>query len=289
MLGSMLLRYLCRDLNFAIYGTSRRTGTNALTFEVGSADSLREFLGTHGPFPYIINCIAILRRARVRSSAIPQSEMVRINGLFPHELAAVASEFGSRLIHVSTDAVFHPTAGKCRPSDFPAPADLYGRTKLVGEPFAENAITVRCSLVGPSPVRKQGLFEWIISQPQNATIQGFEDQSWNGVTTLQFAQMCLRILQASVFDILRAGSPVHHFCPNAAVTKYELVQLLVRYFRPDLQLQRSAGGAVTRTLVAQDLMREMFGTEQSMEVAIKALSTYTGALNELSNRLGETA
>jgi dTDP-4-dehydrorhamnose reductase len=274
MLGSMLRRYLSDDPDLVVRWTSKRAPTTALPFEIGTIDSLRNFLQKHGPFSCIINCIAILR-APGQANASERCNMVRANALFPNELAAVGAEFGAALIHVSTDAVFDPAAGRCRPSDFPAPRDFYGLTKCVGEPVGENTITIRCSLIGPNP-NKRGLFEWLVGQPYNATINGFDDQLWSGVTTLQFAEMCRRVLRPSLFTQMRAASSLHHFCPNTVITKFELLQLLVDYFRPDLRLRRRAGGAITRILVSEGPLRKLFGEGEPMELAIKRLSQYSG-------------
>ena len=73
---------------------------------------------------------------------------IAINSLLPHQLAQMAAARGARLIHFSTDCVFSGRRGNYVEDDEPDPVDLYGRSKLLGEVTAPNALTLRTSIVG---------------------------------------------------------------------------------------------------------------------------------------------
>jgi dTDP-4-dehydrorhamnose reductase len=270
MLGRMVRLHLEGHPGFAIDWTSRREESGALLFKAESSRSLFDLSQRHGGYDYVVNCIAVLKKA----AESPDPQAHKINAVFPHELAQFAAEIGFRLVHVSTDAVFAPQSGRCLESDVPAPVDLYGRTKLLGEPSTPSALTIRCSIIGPNPVKKTGFFEWVLNQSRNATITGYDDQLWRGVTTLQFARLCARIFKEHLFPQLRDESRVHHFCPNAVVTKYQLLQLLCRRFRPDVHVERGRGGLINRVLETQGMLREICGTERPLDVAVEELSTY---------------
>ena len=274
MLGRMVRLHLATEPGFAVEWTSRREETGALIFQANLPGSLVDLAKRRGDYDYVVNCIAVLKKAAEGPEPEAAAEAHQINAVFPHELAQLASEIGFRLVHVSTDAVFAPESGSCFESDIPVPADLYGRTKLLGEPSAPNALTVRCSIIGPNPVKKTGLLEWLLGQPRHATITGYEDQLWRGATTLQFAKLCARIFQGNLFEQLRGESSVHHFCPNRVVTKYQLLELLCRRFRPDIGVERASGGAINRVLESRGMLREICGAELPMDVAIEELSTY---------------
>lgn len=85
-----------------------------------------------------------------------------VNALGPKNLALVARDLGSILIHFSTDYVFDGT--KTSPyveEDVPRPLNAYGITKLAGEHFVrcsmEKHFVVRTSaLYGKSPCRAKG-------------------------------------------------------------------------------------------------------------------------------------
>jgi dTDP-4-dehydrorhamnose reductase len=270
----MVRLHLAQGAGLRVDWTSRRKESDALLFQAESPQSLLDLARERAGYDYAINCIAVLKNAAENSGPKGETAAYQINAVFPHELARIAGEIGCKLIHVSTDAVFAPDSGVCLESDVPAPADLYGRTKFLGEPSAPNALTIRCSIIGPNPVKKTGLVEWLLGQPRQATIAGYGDQLWRGVTTLQFAKLCAAVLRDDLFARLRDQSAFHHFCPNAVVTKYQLVQLLARRFRPDLHVEQAPGGPVNRVLETRGMLRKICGTERAMDVAIEELSTY---------------
>jgi dTDP-4-dehydrorhamnose reductase len=270
----MVRVHLARHAGWSVDWTSRRQESDALLFQAESPESLLELARERGGYDYAINCIAVLKNAAENSGPDGEAAAHQINALFPHELARIAEEIHCKLVHVSTDGVFAPESGVCLESDVPAPADLYGRTKLQGEPLSSNALTIRCSIIGPNPRKKTGLFEWVLGQPHQATIAGYDDQVWRGVTTLQFAELSAGIFREDLFVQLRDQSPVHHFCPNEAVTKYRLLHLLCRQFRPDLRVMHTQGGRVSRVLDTKGALREICGAECPMDVAIDELSTY---------------
>jgi dTDP-4-dehydrorhamnose reductase len=270
----MVRLHLARDAGLSVDWTSRRKESDALLFQAETPQSLLDLARERGGYDYAINCIAVLKNAAENSGHEGEAAAHQINAVFPHELARIAAEIDCKVVHVSTDGVFAPDSSICCESDVPAPSDLYGRTKRLGEPSAPNALTIRCSIVGPNPLKKTGLFEWVKEQPRDATISGYDDQLWRGVTTLQFAKLCARIFHEDLFVRLRDQSPVHHFCPNVTVTKYQLLQLLCRRFRPDLRVARATGGMITRVLETRGLLREICGAECPMDVAIEELSTY---------------
>src|SRR5213076_2163354 len=113
---------------------------------------------------------------------------------------AVAEEFGARVLHISTDGVFAGAAGACAedaPHDCP---DVYGKTKSLGEVTAREVLTLRCSIVGPDPSARRGLLEWFLGLPDGMEVTGYTDSLWNGVTSLQLANLCQRIIQQDAFQ-----------------------------------------------------------------------------------------
>jgi dTDP-4-dehydrorhamnose reductase len=176
-------------------------------------------------FDYAINCIGVLKNAMRDDDAVSMSRAIRVNALFPHSLARVAASEGTRIIHISTDGVFaEGRSGPYSENDAPDCRDHYGRSKALGECPAENVLNIRCSLVGRDSTKGKGLLEWLLHQPDESEVPGFRDQLWNGVTTLQFAQLCEALIeQPGAFESARRLSSVHHFCPNPTTSKYDLL------------------------------------------------------------------
>lgn len=236
MVGHMLCKVLARH-GFQIVSTSR--DGNDATFPLNIADPRKGFeqiAKEASAFQFIVNAAAVLAQDIKTQSSESVSQAIEVNSLFPWQLAEFASGLKSRLIHISTDGVFPPSAGECDENSKTGANDLYGCSKLLGEPRADHVLNLRCSIIGPSPFRGAGLMEWLLKQEANAQIQGFGNHYWNGVSSLQLANLCAALMSANNFEQAREEGGVHHFCPNQDTTKFELLSLLSDNFRPDVKV-----------------------------------------------------
>ena len=232
MLGHMVEYVLAADSSFMVRGVTRDdldvTSPSAITNAAERSEAisrhtkLEELLSD---VDYIINCIGITARHIHDADPTSVARAIAVNAAFPHALAAAASH--ARIIHMSTDGVFSGRSEAPYAEDaMPDATDTYGRTKVLGESRASNVLNIRCSIVGPSPMKREGLWEWVAAQPDGATVDGYTNHVWHGVTTLQFAEFCRRVIADDQFDKLRGDGPVLHFAPSAPVTKAELVVAL---------------------------------------------------------------
>ncbi|HNN96416.1 MAG TPA: sugar nucleotide-binding protein [Pseudomonadota bacterium] len=199
-----------------------------------SDDKLRQLLLRAGPGAVVVNAIAMLASDIRADDAASLERAIQTNALFPQRLSRLASEEGARVLHVSTDAVFSANRGWISEDDAPDPEDAYGRSKLLGESGAGHVLSLRCSIVGPDPSRRRGLWEWLASQPRGARLRGFTDQLWSGLTTRQLALACAALLPAEAFARARAAGPVLHVAPNPVLSKFQLLSALGAVLRPDL-------------------------------------------------------
>jgi dTDP-4-dehydrorhamnose reductase len=176
---------------------------------------------------------------------------ITTNALFPQRLAAVAAATECRVIHMSTDAVFSGRSEKPYvETDATDPLDAYGKTKVLGESHAANVLNIRCSIIGRDPLRRKGLVEWVLGAPDGAELPGYDDHRWNGVSTIQFATVCRRILETGTFSRIRSTSAVYHFCPNPVITKFDLLCLIKQVSEKNVVIRRtvSAKAAGSRVL-----------------------------------------
>jgi dTDP-4-dehydrorhamnose reductase len=176
---------------------------------------------------------------------------IQVNSVFPKLLSKEAERQGARVIHISSDAVFSGCAAEPLSEDaMPDPIDLYGMSKLLGEEHAPNTINIRTSIVGFDKTYHRGLLEWFLSHKAGTSVQGFINHTWQGVTTLQLADLITGIVQRQGFDDIRQDGPVHHFCPNEAVSKFELLGIFNRVFERDVIVEPSvaANGKIDRRL-----------------------------------------
>lgn len=198
-------------------------------------------------YSYVVNCIGLLKDAVREQELTSVWQAIRVNALFPHELANTMKD--SRIIHVSSDGVFSGASTnpyvENDPTDCP---DTYGKTKALGECPAPNVLNIRCSIIGRNP-RGKGLIEWLLRSPEGSELMGFEDQLWNGVTTRQYAELCRRIIETDRYSDIREESGVHHFCPNPSISKYDLLCLIRHAADRKLSIRRGQSGAPSRRIL----------------------------------------
>lgn len=275
MLGQMVLKVFSRSKEIAVKHTSRARKIGAFYFGVEEGiGRLREIVEVHGPFDYVINCIGVLSKGINEEESRTVARAILVNSLFPRELVALSEKIGARVIHISTDGVFGQNAGVCLEDRPPDPSDIYGKTKSLGEVIAPGFLNLRCSIIGPNTKKRRGLLEWFLRQPQGGEIYGYTDHIWNGVTTVQFANLCLKLVVTDSFDAVRNEGPIHHFCPNSSISKYELMVSFKNAFRPDMNVNPtiSEGGPLCRILDTQyKSLKAIFRFGRPMKDAINEL------------------
>lgn len=252
MLGSTVLHRL-RSLraDWRIDGTVRDAGER-LTLEAEAGRPGLADLFSLGRYDYVINCIGVLKNAIDERRSESVERAIRVNALFPHEVADVAAQHGARVIHVSTDAVF---SGRLQQpyteASAPDPIDTYGATKMLGESPAPNALSVRCSIVGRDR-RQRGLLEWYLAA-RAPSVVGFADYVWTPVTTVQFADWCEDMIDRR-FDAVRARGHVLHLAPNPALSKADFLQSVRDQVGdgPCIERRPSPAGPCFRMLASRD-------------------------------------
>ncbi len=164
----------------------------------------------------IVNCIGLTPR---RSDGSDTVAAIRINGLLPHLLAEWAASNGCRLITVSTDCVFGHEPGGFTESTIADAADLYGRTKALGEVNEGPAITLRTSFVGLELVNHSELLEWLLGQ-SGGRVAGYTNVWYSGVPVAMVASVVLQLT-----DSHRGLVGLHHLAAPDPISKFDLLQL----------------------------------------------------------------
>lgn len=238
MLGHMVYKVLLREEAFHVQATHFDKPNKKFYFDaLKGMDGLKRIWAESGPYQYIINCIGVTKKNIDENSLDSMLKAVRINALFPYQLCLFALKNGAKIIQISTDGVFSGKSGIRKEDERPERPDLYGWTKAMGEVEDRNFLNIRCSIVGPSPHEKGGLFEWLNQQPRGAVVQGYTNHLWNGVTTLQFALLCKAIIRKYAFGRLRKEAGVFHFAPNKPVSKYALLLLFKKYLKKEVTIK----------------------------------------------------
>jgi dTDP-4-dehydrorhamnose reductase len=280
MLGSMVYHYFTNFTNLNIYGTVRKTEYlqgNDLLFDAFTFEQLEENDFIDLKIDYIINCIGITKPFSKDNDPEGVKRAIAINSKFPWQLAEYASKHDIKVIQIGTDCVYSGKGGLYNEDSPHDPLDVYGKSKSLGEVFDGTALIIRCSIIGPEAKdQKSFLLEWFFSQPQGGTIGGYEHHLWNGVTTLQFAQLCEKIIVSNGYDELLEKSYVHHFTPNTIVNKYELMNIFNETFKKELVINQinKPDEKVDRTLASKYNILEKFYEKKEMKIAIGELKEY---------------
>jgi len=247
MLGSATERIFRADPNVKVETSSRSGNGSNHAFDVLTGN-ISDLVESTSP-EYIINCIGVIKPRIDDKNAHSVSDALKVNSLFPHELHKATIGSSIKVIQIATDCVYSGSRGSYSESDPHDALDVYGKTKSLGEVNSSNFLNIRVSIIGPEKGRSTSLLEWFLNQPQNASLSGYANHLWNGISTFHFARIALGLIKRSSFN---AGSV--HLLPKGRVSKFELLQIFRdTYDRNDLQISEvHPENIVDRTLATQD-------------------------------------
>ena len=173
----------------------------------------------------VINCIGVIKPMIEKNSV---QDVLKVNSIFPQNLAKLCRKNNVKLIHVTTDCVFSGKTGNYKETDLYDADDLYGISKNGGD--GSECMVLRTSFVGPENGNSRSLMEWAFSQ-KNKSVKGFTNHRWNGVSSVYFAEICAKILNENLYK-----EGVYHIYSPDTVTKYELLQIFDKVFGLGLKI-----------------------------------------------------
>lgn len=236
MLGNAVFNHFSKNNDF-ITTPTYRTQLNNLTngFYFNALNNSIEAIPKN--FDYIINCIGIIT-PYINNNPI---ESIKINSLFPLELADYCHNNNIKLIHITTDCVYSGNDGKYVETDPHDALDFYGKSKSLGE-CTSNAMVLRTSIVGQEIHNYASLLSWAKSQ-SGGKIDGYSSHLWNGITTNWYARVCETIIYKDLYE-----NGLFHIFSADDVSKYELLQYFNEKFSLNLDIKETFPKKVDRTL-----------------------------------------
>ncbi|MFX1355387.1 MAG: dTDP-4-dehydrorhamnose reductase family protein [Promethearchaeota archaeon] len=289
MLGSIVFDYLSKIPGFDVYGTARNLKylkNNVFLFDANNISQLEDPQFLDLRIEYVINCIGITKPFSRDDDPEGVKRAIRINADFPWKLADYTKRNRIKLIQIGTDCVYSGKRGGYNEKDAHDPLDVYGKTKSLGEVFDGSMLIIRCSIIGPElKEEKSFLLEWFLSQPKKSEIGGFEHHIWNGVSTLQFAKLCEKIISSNIYDKLISKSFIYHYTPNNTVNKYQLMHIFNDIFERDLKINKinKPEESVDRSLATIYPDLEQLVEKKNIKAVILELRNYM--LNELERNV----
>lgn len=255
MLGTGVLDYF-HSLDIPVIEISRNsTGVypdnGHIQFDI-TQDPISKLIDGLTDGSFLINASGMIKHKINSNSLEDLADAIKVNSVFPHELSEKCMARNIRIFQIATDCVYSGERGNYSEADRHDPTDIYGVTKSLGEGESLNVMTLRCSLIGLERDSSYEFLNWVIDQPLNQTIRGFENHLWNGLTTLHVA----RILKG-IIDMEGFKEGVHHLVPKDFTTKLELIEIVASEFeRQDLVVEKSKGDkGVDRRLITMDNAR----------------------------------
>ena len=251
MLGHMVLNFFAKNTDYQILATARNkeefnnSGRISWTLLDAQEADMVKIADIIKGCDYVINCIGIIKPYIHDDNAFEIERAMQVNALFPHKLAKAAEIVNAKVLQIATDCVYDGVAGEYIETDKHNALDVYGKTKSLGEVYSENLMNLRCSIIGPELKGKMSLLEWFLGQEKNASVNGFKNHLWNGVTTYQYAKICLGIIKENI-----EFTHLQHVVPEGFVSKAEMLEHFAKtYNRDDLSIINiDAKEAVNRTI-----------------------------------------
>ncbi len=246
MLGSACFRFLKLQPGLEVIGTSRKSDPSLVEFDADK-DEIGDLLGRVKP-NWIINCTGLIKHFIDENDPDSIAAALRINSEFPKLLTGHAVRLNAQVIQIATDCVYSGVLGPYDETSIHDAVDVYGKSKSSGEVRSEKLMILRCSVIGREISSHVEFMDWILSQPENAKLNGFSNHLWNGITTLHFAKIVLGIISYGAF---KPG--IHHVVPGDTVSKFEMIEMVCKSFaREDIQIEKvAAEKAVDRRLSAK--------------------------------------
>ena len=186
---------------------------------------------------FVVNAVGVVKQAAAAADPVAAIE---VNALFPHRLAQACETIGAKLVHVSTDCVFSGRKGRYAETDEPDPVDMYGRTKLLGEPHG-GALTLRTSIVGRELDTAHGLLEWFLSN-RGGRVRGFSRAVFSGLST-----GVLAVLIADILERRPNLSGLHHVA-GERIDKRALLALWNDAYRAGVEIEPDDSVVIDRSL-----------------------------------------
>jgi len=265
MLGSMVADLLSRNGTFEVTATVRDAAL-AADFGARLPRAAWRVFRFDGDLPspdlldghaWIVNAIGITKPLIRDDQPAEIERAIEVNARLPHLIGHRVRRSGARVLQIATDCVYSGRQGGYVESDAHDALDVYGKTKSLGESFQDNVHHLRCSIIGPEPKDFKFLIEWFRRQAPGATVKGFVNHRWNGLTTLHFARLCEGIIARGL-----ALPHLQHVAPAGSMTKAAMLHAFAAAFRrPDIRIEDvEAGTIIDRTLdtVAPELNRRLW-------------------------------
>lgn len=219
MLGNAVYSYLdTKKEDFVLLTTDKRWGTDEFKKTLESTDA-----------DVIINCIGLIPQKKPT-----EADYKKIN----IDLPIFLESLGKKIIHPSTDCEFSGLISndkKYSKTDARDATDVYGKSKADISALIENTFIttkiIRTSIIGHESATHLSLLDWFLNS--EGEVNGFTDRYWNGITTLQWAKQCEKVIKNwDNFPILT------QYGTSDIESKYTLLTIMRDVYKKDIDIKQ---------------------------------------------------
>lgn len=186
---------------------------------------------------FLINCIG----------SIPQKtnlegDMMVSNFFLP---VFLSENFQGKIIHATTDCEFSgATEVAYSKNSYKDALDIYGKSKILASDYLKNkekSYVIRTSIIGFENGSQYSLLNWFLNNKNNK-LNGFVDHWWNGITTLQWAKICHKIINQEINDhFIQVGTQY--------ISKFDLLNIFNDIFKCDrIIIKKNTGNLIFKCL-----------------------------------------
>jgi dTDP-4-dehydrorhamnose reductase len=261
LLGQTLFFYLKKNTDYEVFATIRngKCIDNLISKELKKSffenidlyypGKIEEIILKLKP-DYIINCAGVLTVKDFNQTM----SAIKINSELPHTLSHLSNKYKFKLIHFSTDGVFDGHKGNYSEEDQVIINDKYGMTKFLGEVVANQALTIRTSIIGHNNYLNKGLVNWFLNS--KLTVNGFSDYIYSGLTTVELSKIIVKFILPSnkASGLYHLGSP--------PISKYDLLLLISKIYNKKTKIIPINKPKINRVLKTNRFIDD-FGYQQT--------------------------
>ncbi|HNR02795.1 MAG TPA: SDR family oxidoreductase [Anaerolineaceae bacterium] len=197
---------------------------NNVQLELTRPGAVEEMLATHKP-EVMIHCAAM---ANVDACENDPALAYQVNAVLPGTIAAACRQYGVRLIHISTDAVFDGSKGNYQEEDKPNPLSVYASTKLEGEKAVldanPDALIARVNFYGWSAAGNRSLAEnFVRNLEAGKEMMGFTDVIFCPMNILDLSSL---LVETAALEI----KGIYHMVGASPMSKYQFGMMIAERF-----------------------------------------------------------
>lgn len=228
-----------------------------------AGDSIEKLNPIAKTVDFAVNCAGIINK---RISEFAVEDILKVNSVFPQNLAKLFDRHRKACFHITTDCVFSGNRGLYTESDYFDAEDVYGLSKCGGD-MAE-CMVLRTSIIGEEKNNSRSLLEWTRSQSGNM-VNGYINHLWNGVTTIYLAEIIDNIQELNLYE-----SGIFHIFSDPVVSKFELLCMINEVYDLQLTINRfETSRSCDRSLTSEkDLCKKV--VKKSLKIQIEEMKRF---------------